>query len=103
MVYLLHFTQPLHHAQHYLGYADDLERRLERHRTGNGARLVQVCAEHGIDFVLVRTWEGGRDLERHLKNQHNGRKLCPLCNGRQQRTSGAEVTAGEEAGNVQLF
>ena len=90
-VYLLHFCRPLHHAQHYLGYAGDLDQRIDQHRTGNGARLVRVCAEHGIDFLLVRTWEGGRDLERHLKNQHNGRKLCPICSGRKWQDGGDHV------------
>ena len=78
-VYLLHFTTPYRHARHYLGSADDLESRLARHRAGNGARLVQVCADHGIDFVLARTWQGGREKERQLKRQKNGRKLCPIC------------------------
>ncbi|MEA3339463.1 MAG: endonuclease [Chloroflexota bacterium] len=44
MVYLIHFDTPLGdldnprgQAQHYLGYADDLEARLESHRSGNGS------------------------------------------------------------------
>jgi predicted GIY-YIG superfamily endonuclease len=78
-VYLLHFTKPYRHARHYLGYAGDLAKRLNQHRHGAGARLPQVCAEHGIDFVVARTWPGGRDLERRLKLRKNSPKLCPIC------------------------
>jgi predicted GIY-YIG superfamily endonuclease len=67
-VYLLHFETPLHHAQHYIGYAEHVERRLEHHRNGTGARLLQVCNERGITYTLARTWEGeGKDFERKLK------------------------------------
>ena len=85
-VYLIHFNQPIGNpdnprgqAQHYLGYTDDLESRLAAHRAGNGARLMEVLRERGIEWELVRTWEGGRDLERKLKNQHNSPRFCPIC------------------------
>jgi predicted GIY-YIG superfamily endonuclease len=79
-VYLLHFSQKLHHAQHYLGYAENIEERIARHQAGNGARLVEAFTQAGIGFVLARTWSGGRDLERHLKNQKNSpARLCPIC------------------------
>ena len=83
-VYLLHFSErisPNHTTQHYIGYTDDLARRLEEHRAGAGSRLCEVAKERGIDFVLVRTWEGDRGKERQLKNWHSGPRLCPLCNG----------------------
>ena len=79
-VYLIHFDKKLSHAQHYLGYTGgDLDVRLERHRAGNGARLMEVCKERGITWRLVRTWSGDRKLERRLKNQKNSPKLCPIC------------------------
>ena len=79
MVYLLHFHSKLRHAQHYLGYAEDVEERLKRHRSGGGAKLIRALKDKGIDFELVRIWEGGRTLERKLKKQKNGPKLCPIC------------------------
>ena len=79
-VYLIHFSKPLHHAQHYLGSADDLEARLACHRSGNGARLMAVITEKGISWRLARTWPGDRKLERRLKRRHEGRRLCPICN-----------------------
>ena len=84
-VYLLHFDEPYKHARHYLGYAEDLEARLAQHRAGQAARLTQVIKEAGITFTLVRTWEGGRDLERQLKRWHDSPALCPLCNPTLQR------------------
>jgi len=82
MVYLLHFNTRYHHAGHYLGSAEDLEARLARHQAGNGARLLEVITDAGITWTLARTWPGGRKEERKLKNQHNGPRLCPICNPR---------------------
>lgn len=78
---MLHFDTPLQHARHYLGYARDgrLEERLEEHRAGRGARLMEVCRERDITWRLVRTWPGGRDVERKLKNRKNAPRLCPVC------------------------
>jgi predicted GIY-YIG superfamily endonuclease len=78
-VYLLHFSHPYHHAQHYLGSTNNLDARLAEHRTGQGARLTQVIRDAGIQFTLARTWEGGRDLERRLKRWHKSPELCPIC------------------------
>jgi len=86
-VYLLHFRTPYKHAKHYLGYASRLDVRLAQHKAGNGARLMEVIHDAGISFVVARTWEGGRDLERKLKGHHSGVKLCPLCSGKAKRTS----------------
>lgn len=80
MIYLLHFDKPVKHARHYLGSADDVDERVERHRRGNGARLTQVATAQGIEMELVRTWEGGKKEERELKRQKNSPRLCPVCN-----------------------
>jgi predicted GIY-YIG superfamily endonuclease len=78
-IYLLHFDVPYKHARHYLGAADDLEARLERHRRGQGARLLEVVTAAGITFTVARTWRGGRKLERRLKRLKNTPRLCPVC------------------------
>jgi len=80
-IYLLHLDTPLRHAKHYVGLADDLAARLERHASGQGARMLAVCVERGITWQLVRTWEGGRKFERQLKNRKDAPRLCPICNG----------------------
>jgi len=80
MVYLLHFDRPLHHAGHYVGFTNNLEKRIETHRHGNGSRLVRAIIKNGNDFVVARTWDDGdRSLERHIKNQKNGPRFCPIC------------------------
>lgn len=81
-VYLIHFSPSYKHAKHYLGWAEDIDRRLAEHQNGVGARLTQVAVDAGCRLILARVWEGGdRTLERKLKNRHNGPVLCPICNG----------------------
>lgn len=82
-VYLLHFKKricPSHPAQHYLGYAFDLDERIREHSLAPRPRLTQVALERNIGFKVAEVWEGDRFLERRLKRQKNGRKLCPICN-----------------------
>lgn len=89
-VYLLHFNEGLPRGthpkssrpvltRHYLGSTDNLAARLHAHAHGKGARLMEVVTERGIDWDVARTWDGGRDLERALKNRKNAPKLCPVC------------------------
>jgi predicted GIY-YIG superfamily endonuclease len=79
-VYLLHFDQAVSdHARHYLGWASDLAARLEAHREGRGARLMEVVKERGITWHLSRTWEGTRDRERAIKDRAESPRLCPDC------------------------
>lgn len=90
-VYLLHFDRPFGNlsnprgqARHYLGSTCDLDHRLQLHRTGQGARLLEVVTAAGISFEVCRLWrfntiEEARTFEKKLKHQHNGLRLCPLC------------------------
>lgn len=83
-VYSIHFERPIsdvNHCRHYLGWAKDLESRIAQHKAGTGARLCQVAIEQGINFDVVRTWQGDRKLERKLKNLKNSPRLCPICSG----------------------
>ncbi|MGH8644349.1 MAG: hypothetical protein ACREX4_07790, partial [Gammaproteobacteria bacterium] len=81
---LARFQQPYRHARHYLGPTEDLGRRLEEHRAGRGARLMEVIKAQGIGFVLARTWRGSRTLERLIKHRKGTPRLCPICRGRLQ-------------------
>jgi predicted GIY-YIG superfamily endonuclease len=80
-IYLLHFARPYGHARHYLGWTNNLERRLHQHREGlaGAGRLPQVFHAAGIPFELARTWEGDRNRERALKRQGGHSRKCPLC------------------------
>jgi predicted GIY-YIG superfamily endonuclease len=85
VVYLVHLDQrlgsdhPNGSAGHYLGTTINLDRRLETHREGRGARILAAANQRGIAYDVVRTWPGGRDEERRLKRQHNAPKMCPRC------------------------
>ena len=83
MVYLIHFERPLHHARHYIGYCKDgtLPSRLEKHMLGTGSKLMRAVTEAGIQWHVVKTWNGDRTLERKLHNRH-GSQLCHICNKR---------------------
>lgn len=82
-VYLLHFNQPFHHAKYYIGYSngeETVEQRIERHRAGNGARLLRAVSQAGIEFKVARIWESAdRNFERKLKSQKNAARYCPIC------------------------
>lgn len=81
-VYLLHFARPYRHARHYIGWADDLDARLEQHLRGRGARLLSVVVlDAGIPVELARTWTGTRHLERRIKTLGGAARCCPLCGG----------------------
>jgi predicted GIY-YIG superfamily endonuclease len=83
--YLIHLDRPLggpvHFAQHYVGTTIDLDRRLETHRAGLGARILAAANERGIAYSVVRTWPGGRETEKRIKAQRNAPRLCPACSG----------------------
>ena len=80
--YLLHFSEPIAHARHYLGWSPELLPRLNAHRAGKGARLTEVAVERGRELILVRVWpDTDRSFERQLKRRKNSPQLCPICAG----------------------
>jgi predicted GIY-YIG superfamily endonuclease len=80
-IYLIHFAEAYKHARHYLGFTDDLDARLERHRAGSGARLMEVIKDADITWQVARTWQGDRKLECQLKNGKRAPRLCAVCAG----------------------
>jgi hypothetical protein len=78
--YLLHFSRPYRHAQHYVGWTQDLTARLNAHVQGEGARLVEVITAAGIGFRLARTWpDTTKDYEDLVKHVGGARRYCPAC------------------------
>lgn len=84
--YLLHFDKPYKHARHYLGWTNNLEKRMDEHLNGDGSRLLEVITEEGIGFQLVRTWPNTKlSDERKLKARHNNPGLCPACKSKKEK------------------
>jgi hypothetical protein len=79
VIFLLDFDRPFGHTRHYMGSAVDLELRLAEHGQGHGARLLWWVHQAGISWTLARTWSGGRQRERQLK-QRGHTRYCPICN-----------------------
>ena len=87
-IYLLHFMEPIAHAQHYTGSTRDLQRRFEEHHRGEGAKITRAFAEAGIGFKVARVWETtSREAEQEIKAQKNGRQYCRICWSRNARSN----------------
>jgi predicted GIY-YIG superfamily endonuclease len=80
MLYLLHFSPPYRHAGHYLGYTQDLIKRLALHLRGRGSPLVRAAVKNGSKVVLVRLWNEDGNAEQEIKRTGSRARLCPLCN-----------------------
>ena len=89
--YLLHFDPKFKHAGHYLGYADDIGKRVYEHEFDqSGARLTSAAVRAGCQLVVARVWVGAdRNFERKLKGGRNNKRtgslkrICPICKGQQ--------------------
>ena len=79
-IYLLHFTEPISHAQHYTGITEDLTTRFVAHFNGTGSVLTAEFAQREIGFIVARIWAGATPAdERAIKDQKNGPRFCPIC------------------------
>ena len=82
-VYLICFNKPYRHAKHYLGFSENLDKRITDHLCGMGAQLMEVVTQAGIEWKVARTWPGAdRSFERRLKNGKNAPQICPICSGK---------------------
>jgi predicted GIY-YIG superfamily endonuclease len=83
MIYLIHFSEPLAHARHYIGFvdgdADQVQARLQEHRAGWGAKILAECNRRGIRYDVVATFPGDRSQERRLKRHKKTVCYCPVC------------------------
>jgi predicted GIY-YIG superfamily endonuclease len=77
-LYLLHFDRSLNGRQHYLGWSENVFRRLEEHRKGQGGKTTAAYKRAGIGFTLAASWPGTKDDETQFKRKRLG-SLCPLC------------------------
>ena len=90
LIYLIHFEKPLAHARHYIGFVDkprNLMNRMAYHKAGRGSKLMKAVTEAGIDWGIVRKWEGDRHMERRKKNR-GAAGICPICKLKAKRKMG---------------
>lgn len=79
-IYLIHFSQRLSHAQHYLGWAKNIKQRVFEHRNSTGAKILAECNRRGIDWKVIRIWPNtSRKDESRMKHNKESTRLCPLC------------------------
>lgn len=106
MVYLIHFTSPLAHARHYIGFTETgkpggLMARLERHRKGRGSSLMAAVHAAGISICVARVWpEGTRDFERWLKRQKNAAVFCVRCRQYPRAIDPTRITMRMKEGTI---
>lgn len=88
-IYLLHFSAPLQHARHYMGFVEGarLAQRMQRHALGTGSKLMAAVGRAGLSFVVARLWQGTRADERRLKRRKGATPYCPICAAAVGRTA----------------
>lgn len=78
--YLIHADKPLHHAQHYIGYSDNIAERIESHRKGKGSKLIAAFNKCNISWSVVHIWPSkDRSFERKLHRMKCSPRICPIC------------------------
>lgn len=93
-VYLIHFTQPYHHARHYIGFTADLPRRIAEHQR-DYLHLMGAVNAAKIPWVVAKVWpDGDRELERRLKRWKGAGQFCPICQAEAGQYSTAILPAG---------
>ena len=97
-IYLLHFEPRYKHAQHYLGITENLESRIAEHRSGHGARLLEVVVGAGVEFVVARTWPNGTRAQERAKKGRGLAPLCPICRERAKKEKSKAAKRKAEAG-----
>lgn len=82
MIYILKFSEPLHHAKYYVGWCEDgtLMDRVGAHRKGRGAAITRAAVQRGLTLSLVVAFPGDRHLERRIKRWKNTPKLVARLN-----------------------
>lgn len=76
MIYILEFDRKISgRAGYYIGWAKNLEIRLQHHANGTGAALCREALRQGIAWRVVATIPGTRQGERRLKNYKNTPRL----------------------------
>jgi predicted GIY-YIG superfamily endonuclease len=101
--YLIHLTQKIGHAGHYIGSAPDVPSRVASHRTSRGAALLREANRRGIDWHVSRTWPTATpqlavQTEIGLKNRREAPQFCPDCNPNADRVAANPTLSSHRTG-----
>lgn len=84
-LYIFHFNAPLGNlsnpraqAQHYCGFAEDLDARLSKQLAGRGAKLVAAALKQGLIFEIYH-WPATLAVEKLVKRRKETAVFCPAC------------------------
>lgn len=100
IIYLVHFMTPYKRISHYIGSTEDLDKRIDRHQKGRGAKVLKLATQSGVEWLVVRVWQTeDRALEKSLKRNRNHKDYCMICEmerrgyGNHGSESGLRITA----------
>lgn len=96
LVYVLHFHEKLHHAQHYIGATtdDQLEKRLRRHAAGHASKITSKLRRMGIEWSLAGLYTTSmpvRIAEVRAKLRHAGAAHCQTCSEQAKKITGCQM------------
>jgi len=78
---MLHFSDFLAHARHYIGRSKALGARLRRHQQGRGSAITRAAVAHGLALEFGFVMMGCRHDEKMLKRMKNASRYCLICRG----------------------
>lgn len=82
-VYVIHFCEKFHHAEHYIGCTRSIKSRLTAHANGLGSNLIAHHMKNGGQWQLASLYNCTiaemRKIERSFKNVKNGGSFCSIC------------------------
>lgn len=83
-LYIICFDRRLKHTKHYVGIAKCPSKRLKKHKTVDGAKIMQAVLKEGIpvkQYVLSEhpDYMAARLTEKDVKKQKNHVRFCPRC------------------------
>ena len=88
-LYVLHLEPPYLHAGHYLGWTDDVRRRVAEHLAcgSKSSPLVRAAIDAGSAITLAAIWPGASRTEERRRKRcgHVGSRYCPVCRSSSSR------------------
>lgn len=88
--YILHFDRPLTEEekwvqpfygdqQHYIGFSNELDKRLAKHMRGGGSVITRKVFLLGIPMKIGRILEN-LNLEEGIEEAYMVKDMCHICN-----------------------